>query len=362
MVGAEHTDAGAKLGASEGDHVLSDVCRHHLSVLGGSIVENPLHQVVAILVAGNINQRDPGTITAALADTVEVAAQELGTPNLETLLHHLGGKLVSAVLGCITDDMVNGPAAIRRSTVLADVLDAPVPELPVSNDVDVGKDLFDAGPLSSVSPRTSRTGMGSACLVLLETVLEDVLDDQASGLTQGNLVPHTAESFIDILHDLGRGRRPSELEKFLPHMAGIAMDHSLGNPTQKLVHHDSLVVLRDRIKGFLDHVAAEWVHGEVQGVTTDGFGNLDDLLGSAMFKAALDEEVAKSVDHQGVCLGHNGLDNLVLLLRGAHLELLLKENRGLLVIVAHNLVDNVLPVAVDIAVEETPVVQGLSWW
>ena len=192
--------------------MLSNVCRHHLSVLGGSIVENPLHKVVAVLVASYINQRDSGTITAALADTVEVAAQKLGTPNLETFLHHLGGKLVSAVLGCITDDMVNGSAAIRRSTVLADVLDAPVPKLPMSNDVDVGKDLFDAGPLSSVRPRTSRTETGSAYFVLLEAVLEDVLDDQASGLAQGNLVPHAAESFIDILHDLGRRRRPSKLE------------------------------------------------------------------------------------------------------------------------------------------------------
>jgi len=45
-----------------------------------------------------------------------------------------------------------------------------------------------------------------------------------------------------------------------------------------------------------------------------------------MLKAALDEEVAKAVDHQGISLSDDGLDDLILLLRSADLELLLQED------------------------------------
>jgi hypothetical protein len=47
--------------------------------------------------------------------------------------------------------VVNGSAAVGRSTVLADVLNAPVAELAVGDDVDVLKNLLNAGALLSVS-------------------------------------------------------------------------------------------------------------------------------------------------------------------------------------------------------------------
>lgn len=61
-----------------------------------------------------------------------------------------------------------------------------------------------------------------------------------------------------------------------------------------------------------------------------------------------------------ISLSDDGLNNLELLLGGADLELLLQEYRGLLVVVAYNLVDDVLPVTVDIAIEESAIVQGLG--
>lgn len=75
-----------------------------------------------------------------------------------------------------------------------------------------------------------------------------------------------------------------------------------------------------------------------------------------MLEAALDKEIAKAINHKRIGLGDDGFDNLILLLRSSHLEFLLKEDGRLLVIVADNLVDNVLPVAVDVAIEETAVV------
>lgn len=173
-------------------------------------------------------------------------------------------------------------------------------------------------------------------------------------------MPHTTQGFVDELHDLGRSLTPPQLEQFLPDVAGISMNDRLGNTTKEFVDHDSLVILRNRIECLLDDVAAKWIHRQVESIATDGFSDLDDLLRGSMFEAPLDKKVAKTVDHEWIGLGNNSLNDIELLLWCSHLELLLKKDRCLLVIIADNLVNNVLPVAVDAAVEETAVVQGLS--
>ena len=76
-------------------------------------------------------------------------------------------------------------------------------------------------------------------------------------------------------------------------------------------------------------------------------------------EAALNKEVAKAVDHEWVGLSNNRLNNLVLLLNSAHFELLLQENRSLLVIVANDFVNNIFPVASHGAIEETTVIERL---
>lgn len=165
--------------------MLADVGSHDLAALTIRVGENVLDEVVAELVAGYVDERHTRTIRTSLAHTVEVAVEEVGATDLETLLHDLGGELIHAVLRGEAEDVVDGASAVRKRAVLADVLDAPVAELAVSDDVDARKDLSDA-----------RT------LVLLETILEDILDDETASLAQGHLVPHTAKSLVDVLHDL----------------------------------------------------------------------------------------------------------------------------------------------------------------
>ena len=130
--------------------MLSDVSGHNLSVLRRGIVEDPLDQIVSVLVAGYIDQRDASTIAAPLANSIEVTPKEIRTTNLQALLDNFGGKLVGAIFGCITDDMVNGSAAIWRSAVLANMLDAPVTELAMGHDIDVGKYFFNARTLDGL--------------------------------------------------------------------------------------------------------------------------------------------------------------------------------------------------------------------
>ncbi len=123
--------------------------------------------------------------------------------------------------------------------------------------------------------------------------------------------------------------------------------------------HDGFVVLWHRVEGLLHDVATKSVHTKIQCISTDCIGNSNDLFGGAMFEAALNEEISKPVHHQRICLGYDRFDNFVLLLDSANFEFLLQENRGLLVIVAHDLVDYILPVASNGSVQQTTIVERL---
>jgi hypothetical protein len=342
-VAAQHGDTRAILGATKGHHVLADVGSDNLTTLSIGVGEDVLNEVVAELVAGNVDKRHARAIRTSLAHDVEVAVKEFGTADLETLLNNLGSELIHAVLCSIAQDMVNSTVAVRKGAVLADVLDAPVAKLTVSDDIDASKNLIDA-----------RT------LVLVKTVLEDVLDDETASLSQGDFVPHATKSLVDVLHDERRSSAPAQLEQLLPDMACVAVDDRLRDAAQELVDHDGLVLLGHAVKGLLDDMAAESIHAEVQSVATDSLCNQDDLLRRAMLEAALDEEVAETVDHQRIGLVDDSLDDLKLLLRCAKLQLLLKEDGSLLVVAAHNLVNNVAPVAAHVTIEQAAVVERLN--
>lgn len=119
----------------------------NLAMLRVGVCEDVLDEIVAVLIAGNVDQRDPGPIGSALTDAIQVSAEKLRPADLEALLNDLGGELVHAVLGGVAEDVVYGPATIARGAMLTDVLDAPVAKLAVGNNVDVGEDLFDTRAL-----------------------------------------------------------------------------------------------------------------------------------------------------------------------------------------------------------------------
>jgi hypothetical protein len=127
--------------------VFAYVGRDHFTMLRSGIVENPLHQVVAVLVASNVDQGNSSSVTPSFTDTVEIPSQEVAPAYLQALLHDLRGKLIGAVLGSVADDMVNSSATVRRSPVFTYVLDAPIAELAMCDNVNVRKNLFDARTL-----------------------------------------------------------------------------------------------------------------------------------------------------------------------------------------------------------------------
>lgn len=173
-------------------------------------------------------------------------------------------------------------------------------------------------------------------------------------------MPHTLESIVDILHDLRGSVGPAKLKELLPDVASIAVNDRLRDAAEELVNHDLLVVLGDRIECLLDNMAAKGIHREIKGIAPDSLGNLDDLLSRTVLEASLDKEISEAVHHQRIGLGDDGLNNLILLLGSTDLELLLKEDGSLLVIIANDLVNDVLPVAIDVAVEEASIVERLG--
>lgn len=150
-VGAKHTNTRSEFGSTERDHVLADVASDNLSMLRVGVSKNVLDEIVAVLVAGNINEWNTGTIVAAFTDTVKIATKKFHSANLEALFNNLGGELVHTILRRIADDVVNSTAPVNRCSMLANVLDAPISELAMGNDVDTSKNFFDAWALQYVS-------------------------------------------------------------------------------------------------------------------------------------------------------------------------------------------------------------------
>jgi hypothetical protein len=127
--------------------MFANMCSDYLAVLGVCMGQNPLDEVVAILVAGNIDEGNSRTVHSTFADAVEIAAQELSSSDLKALFYYFRGVLIHAVLGCESNDMLDGSTSISRSTMLTDVLNAPVAELAMSDDVNVLKHLLNARSL-----------------------------------------------------------------------------------------------------------------------------------------------------------------------------------------------------------------------
>lgn len=94
-----------------------------------------------------VNQWDARTVGTSFAYTLEVTLHKLRTANFETLLDDLGCKLVHAILGGIAKNVVDRTASILRRSVFADMLNAPVSELAMSNNINACEDFIDTRPL-----------------------------------------------------------------------------------------------------------------------------------------------------------------------------------------------------------------------
>jgi hypothetical protein len=106
-----------------------------------------LNKIVAILVAGNIDKRNTRAVNTTLTNPIQITAQKFDTANLEAFFDNFGGKLIHAILRSKANDMVDSTAAISWSSVFTNVLDAPITELTVGDNIDACKNLFNARAL-----------------------------------------------------------------------------------------------------------------------------------------------------------------------------------------------------------------------
>jgi hypothetical protein len=97
-VAAEHSHSRSELGSPERYHVLADVDSNLLTLVVMRVHENPLNEVIAVLVPSDVNQWDARAIWKSSGDDPKIAIQELRTTNLETFLNYLGSELIDAVV------------------------------------------------------------------------------------------------------------------------------------------------------------------------------------------------------------------------------------------------------------------------
>lgn len=127
--------------------MFADVDGHLLALVMVSVHQNPLDQVVAVLITRDVDEWDAKSVWVGIGDDSKIAIQKVDTTNLQTLFNNLGGKLINAVAVCVGKDVVDDSTLVRRRSMLADMLDAPIAELAMSDEVDIGDHLFDSGSL-----------------------------------------------------------------------------------------------------------------------------------------------------------------------------------------------------------------------
>jgi len=111
------------------------------------IHQNPLDQIIAVLVASNIDERNAWTIWMSCGDDSEISIKEFDPTNLETLLDDFGSKLVNAVAVRVGKNVIDNSAPVCRRTMFAEMLDAPITELAMSNEIDACDNFFDSRTL-----------------------------------------------------------------------------------------------------------------------------------------------------------------------------------------------------------------------
>jgi hypothetical protein len=183
-VTAEHCHTRAELGATQRYHVFSarcavsgtsrmcmmiqnalpDMAAHQVALMGCSIDQNPLNQIVTILIPRNcvvlasllqnsidfsltVNQRHTRPVCTTSANTCQVAIQKLRPPNFQTLLYNFRSKLIHAVIRTPKEYVFDCTVLVARSAMLTNVLNTPISKLTMGKEVDIGQDLFDSRAL-----------------------------------------------------------------------------------------------------------------------------------------------------------------------------------------------------------------------
>ena len=94
--------------------MLANVDSNLLALVMMSVHQNPLNQVVAVLVSSDVDERDTRAIGASSSDNTKIAIQEIKSTNLQALLNNFRRELVDAVVVRVCEDVVDDTTFVRR--------------------------------------------------------------------------------------------------------------------------------------------------------------------------------------------------------------------------------------------------------
>ena len=93
--------------------MLADVNSNLLTLMMMRVHKDPLDEIVAVLVASNVDKWDAWAVWASGGDDSKIAIQKFKTTNLETLLNDLGGELIDAIAIRVGKDVVDDSSLVR---------------------------------------------------------------------------------------------------------------------------------------------------------------------------------------------------------------------------------------------------------
>lgn len=94
-----------------------------------------------------IDQRHARAVRTASANTGKITVKELSTTNFKTFFNNLRSELVHAIISGPHEDMLDGTVLVMWSSVLTDVLDAPIAKLAVGEEINFCKNFLNSRAL-----------------------------------------------------------------------------------------------------------------------------------------------------------------------------------------------------------------------
>jgi hypothetical protein len=93
--------------------VLANVNGDLLTLMMMRVHQNPLDEVIAILVASNVNEWNARSIWTSGSNDSKIVIQEFKTTNLETLLDDFRSELVDAIAIRVGENMIDDSSLVR---------------------------------------------------------------------------------------------------------------------------------------------------------------------------------------------------------------------------------------------------------
>mmetsp|Transcript_87319 Transcript_87319/g.242181 ORF Transcript_87319/g.242181 Transcript_87319/m.242181 type:complete len:562 (-) Transcript_87319:138-1823(-) len=282
------------------------------------MLDDALHGVVTKLVVHQLVKRRLGVLSIAEYRTHEVCTvlpQELGMlangRDLEALLDDVAGDLVLREVHHVPTNHFNDVPFVLLSAMLQNALYHVVAVLVPRKLVNPAQD-----PLQQALQRVRGT------------TLEQSLDDPASVHVRCHLLRAAADRRNDEANRLGR----YVLNALLDHVVAVHALYAANHILSELRGNHLLRLPRSMLDRLLDDAAPLRLIGQSQHVLLQPQRQLPPLIRGPDIKELLDHKAAECIAGEHRCLGHNDIENRLLLVRICLVQLCLKKAATMMIL------------------------------